>query len=536
MNGGVELQVGDLFEEEEEAVMAAVNERDTWLQNNNNNGENDNDLLAGVLDDASMFYNDDDDLNFHLLPDFPCMSSSSSSSSTPAPVKTVTCVPSSSFNTTSSSAASLTNPKSDAEDPVPLPPPSASALSSTASMEILQPPPVHGGADVDGRDCLDMMDTFGYMELLESNDFFDPSSIFENDENPLEELQQLEQQQQEAPPQVERGRDEELSSVFLEWLKTNKERVSASDLRSVRLKKATIESAANRLGGGKEGMKQLLKLILDWVQTSHLQNKGRRENHTNNDNNNNNNCNNYNYNYNYDLLVNQFQDNPNPSSNFNLNHQSSLAPEWIPSPFPQAEIGYNAGDPYSNAASSEFRMLEYSHSWPHSDLFTVNVAPSPPPMATHYGNNFYLPPPPYQCQFFQDSGGADGGMRLGPSATKEARKKRMARQRRYLSHPRRDNHHGQQSQEEYQTGAAHANPVNWLYWPPVMAASGGAGSVAPVVPDEPPSGRHVADRKAMQSHQNYQQSRVSSDKRQVVSFHCSFTITLKFDCSLVVRN
>ncbi|XP_028783516.1 B3 domain-containing transcription factor ABI3-like [Neltuma alba] len=550
MNGGVEpqVQVGDFFEEEEETVMAAVKEREIWLQNNNGGHQGDeDDLLAGVMDDASLFYADDD---FPCLPDFSCMSSSSSSSSPAAvTVKTVTCASSSSNTSSSNLAASWANLKSDAELRLPPPQTQPPALSSTASMEIQQPPDHQGGTN-DSGDCLDMMDTFGTMELMEGNEFFDPSSIFENEENLLDEFVQWDpnppeeghasggmilqeehqqQQQQQPPPLAETATDEEMSSVFLEWLKINKDSVSATDLRNVRLKKATIECAAKRLGGGKEGMKQLLKLILEWVQTSHLQKKRRLENHVNNNNENDN------------LFTTHFLDTTNPSSN--LNHQPSFGLEWIsqppygvdpaalpagPPPFPQPLVGYsnNLGDPFSSGASNEFHAPDSSHSWPHSQ-FTVytnhqpygnnNLHPSAMAGFGGYGNNQY----PYQ--YFHGGGGPD---RLGPLATKEARKKRMARQRRHLSHHRHHNNvqdHQQNQQSptsDYYTAATvvpHANPPNWLYWPPPAPSNGGAASVVPTSQGEPPpSGRNVGDRMAaMQSDQNNnQQNRVSSDKRQ----------------------
>ncbi|XP_054780774.1 B3 domain-containing transcription factor ABI3-like [Prosopis cineraria] len=560
-NVGVEpqLQEGDFYEEEEETVVAAVKEREIWLQNNNHRNNNnmqdddEDDLLASVLDDASLFYADDD---FPSLPDFSCMSSSSSSSSSPpaATVKTVTCASSSSTNTSSSnSAASWANLRSDNVGP-PLPPPQTQppALSSTASMEIPQPPDHQGGNNGGGGgDCLDMMGTFGHMEFMETNEFFDPSSMFENGENLLDELTRLdpnppeeghasgemivqeEQQQQEQhqpPPLPETAAtDEEMSSVFLEWLRMNKDSVSASDLRNVRLKKATIECAAKRLGGGKEGMKQLLKLILEWVQTSHLQKKRRIIENQDDDN----------------FLMTQVQDTANPSSH-NLNHQLSFGPEWIfqppygvdpaaapaaaPPSFPQPLVGYNnnnnnLGDPFSNGASSEFHVLDSSQSWPHSQFTVYNNQPygennlhptTMTPLAAAafggYGNQF-----PYHPYFH-----GTGPDRLGPLATKEARKKRMARQRRHSSHHRHHNVQDQQNQQnqssDYCTAATvapHANPPNWLYWPPVATSGSGAASVAPMAQPEPPStARNAGDRTAVQSHQNYQHTRVSSDKRQ----------------------
>ncbi|KAE8124784.1 hypothetical protein FH972_019637 [Carpinus fangiana] len=106
------------------------------------------------------------------------------------------------------------------------------ALTSTASMEIPQSPDNGLG----GVDCMDLMETFGYMDLVESNDFFDPSCIFQNEQNQLEDLMCEEHALQEHDRSP------------AEWLRTNKEIVSAEDLRSMRIKKATICVAAKRLG------------------------------------------------------------------------------------------------------------------------------------------------------------------------------------------------------------------------------------------------------------------------------------------------
>ena len=599
-------------------TLASVAERDLWLNTS------DQDDLLGV-NDASMFY-----AEFPPLPDFPCMSSSSSSSSTPAvPLKTITCSTTTTTTSSSSSSASWAVLKPDAaedvernenncnnnlymqhqNDPLDAATTPAGVLSSTASMEISQQqhPDQHGFDGV--GDCMeDVMDTFGYMELLEANDFFDPSSIFQDEDNPLGEFtqeqvvpQQEEQQHQHAivanqqelitPQQgaaeegnhhhqvlgvcdtanneVEiqgeegggvgdsagAGADDEMSMVFLEWLKSNKDSVSASDLRSVKLKKTTIESAARRLGGGKEAMKQLLKLILEWVQTSHLQNKRRKENNNNNNNNNNTPSN----------PLTQFQD-PDTNTGSNLNSNGSFGSEpntcfnqtpWMsppppygtdqaplmgappPPPFPQPMVGY-VGDPYTSGATTkninvgpnhstfqpatDYHMLESANSWPPSQ-FTL---------APHYNqpfgdNGLHVPGPPvaafggygnqYPYQFFHGPG--DGLMRLGPSATREARKKRMARQRRISSHPRHHSHHQNQGSDTHArlegdnctsvVAAAHANPANWVYWP-TMAS--GAASMAPLAPAEPPAGPPVVDRTAMQT-QNYHQVRVPSDRRQV---------------------
>ncbi|MED6160222.1 B3 domain-containing transcription factor [Stylosanthes scabra] len=585
-----------------------------------------------------MFYDE-----FPPLPDFPCMSSSSSSSSTPAlPLKNLTCSTTSATTTTattsssSSSASSWAVLKPEAEennnnnddaewnycnkqdiymhhhDPLEATTPAGGALSSTASMEVSQPQQFPDQAGFDGGgggDCMDdVMDTFGYMELLESNEFFDPSSIFEGEENPFtqevqvlpnqeEEQQQHQQekhaifenqndlaflgQQQEAEEGVSNNyqqflgndaeiqggggggamADDEMSMVFLEWLKSNKDSVSASDLRNVKLKKSTIESAAKRLGGGKEAMKQLLKLILEWVQTSHLQNKRRKENNNNNDN---------------DGVANTFtepfQDPTHQNQNNAINASGSFETEpntcfmhqpWMadqtpliasaaPPPPPQSQpqpqfqqpmVGY-VGDPYTNGAvantihgsnfqhGNEYHMLETANSWPPSQF---TVAPHyAQPFGDHNMNSFQPPPVAaafggfgnqYPYQFFHGPGG-DGLMRLGPSATKEARKKRMARQRRLSSHhPRHQiNLQSQGSDPNARLGvgenctggvvsaaaaaAHHGNPAaNWVYWPTM---GGGVASIAPVAPAEAVR----VDKPAMQTQNYHHQGRLSSDRRQ----------------------
>ncbi|GJM92116.1 hypothetical protein PR202_ga08547 [Eleusine coracana subsp. coracana] len=66
---------------------------------------------------------------------------------------------------------------------------------------------------------------------------------------------------------------DDLARFFMEWLTNNRESISAEDLRGIRLRRSTIEAAAARLGGGRQGTMQLLKLILTWVQNYHLQKK-----------------------------------------------------------------------------------------------------------------------------------------------------------------------------------------------------------------------------------------------------------------------
>lgn len=548
----------------EEQVMGAGAEIEIYMQD---------DLLD--VDDASIFY-----VDFPPLPDFPCMSSSSSSSSTPAAVKAMTSSASSSSASSSSSATSWAVLRSDAEEDVDKKnhyqeqsggdAATWPALSSTASMDISQA--TDTGIDGAGVDCMDVMENFVFVDLLDSNDLFDPSSIFNQDDSqPFEGYQQQNQPQNEERDQElvmmqgnngdhsneDGGASDDLAMVFLEWLKSNKETVSAEDLRNVKIKKSTIECAAKRLGGGKEAMKQLLKLILEWVQTNHLQKRRIRETLLPASNNNNN--------LPYQQHLQDTFQNPNPNLCCN-----PIPPEqnpcfaqssWIQQPsyihdpatmvtgFPSPAVGY-MGDSFANGTSninghgyaappSEYRMLETTRSWPQSQFGLAsnynsfsdnNLHPAQlhPQAFTGYGNQYLYP--------YLPGHGEQRLMRMGSSATKEARKKRMARQRRFSTHPRHQHHHnnqqnqlqGQNSDQHARSGSDNCNPVaqansgNWVFWP---ASAGGPAALSPLP---------TVDRQSMQP-QNYQRQ-PASDRRQVgLSFPgCSLSFeinALDLNCS-----
>ncbi|XP_045792942.1 B3 domain-containing transcription factor ABI3 [Trifolium pratense] len=625
MECGLDLHAKMVNETEQDGFgNLEVSERDMWLNNTTNNHhdhDHDDDVILGMNmnmndDDASMFY-----VDFPPLPDFPCMSSSSSSSSSSVPpLKTIACTSttttttSSSSSASSSSAASWAILKSDLDEvhgekinstqngymhhPLDHHGQHATTLSSTASMEISQQQQDLGVSDnnhvvVGGGDCMDddgIMDTFGYMELLEANDFFDPASIFQNDEeNPLVDFTQEQQVQvqdeyhhhhQQVPMimhddsetklQEQENNDvfvcdvtnneeennflqgcvddgvvnDEMSSVFLEWLKSNKDSVSANDLRNVKLKKSTIESAASRLGGGKEGMKRLLKLILEWVQTSHLQNKRLKEDTT--------------LASNLAPQTQQFQDpcqNQNTTNTFAPVESNACFNQWLdqtqplivpPQQFSQPVVGVGyVGDPYNTngsvsnnfnpyqpAATNEYHhMLESNQSWGASQF---NVASNYNQSFVENNNSNMIQPHGVSFggygnqynsyQFFHGPG--DRLMRLGPSATKEARKKRMARQRRFISHHRHQNNNDNQNFQGSDSLArlgsgdsctnvvgagSHANPANWMYWQTMPG--GAAASLAPVAPVEPTQPLVDRDRHTMHT-QNSHQGRNASDKRQ----------------------
>ncbi|KAJ9697131.1 hypothetical protein PVL29_009063 [Vitis rotundifolia] len=544
---------------EDEAM--GVDDGEIWL-------DRDPDDLLDVHDN-SIFYDD-----FPPLPDFPCMSSSSSSSSAPAPVKSIACS-SSSSSVSSSSAASWAVLKSDAEededkknhrdhhDPVEVPP---AALSSTASMEIPREGPDQGLEDVD---CMNVMENFGYMDLLEPNDIWDPSSLFHMDDSHDFEAEQQPQQEQEQPkpqPEVppqqqdeeymvqrndEEGQrpSEDLAMLFFEWLKSNKESISPEDLRNIKLKRATIECAAKRLGGGKEGMKQLLKLILEWVQNHQLQKKRISETQISH----------FPYNYQDPFATQSPNPNPNPSPIPNIScnpippdpnpcfpsphwlpqppYMTDPSPVMVPPPFPPM-VGY-MGDPFANGPSninshpyqptSEYHILDSTNTWqppqfslasPYTSFSESNLplapAPQPPQAFAGYGNQFTY-------QYFPGNG--ERLTRLGSSATKEARKKRMARQRRVFSHHHRHhNHHNQQQQNpspdqqarpagnEGCNSAAQANQANWVFWPSAGAASNSPAGAPDAPQPPPPPAAAAVDRQAGQAQNNPRQ--LAAERRQ----------------------
>lgn len=555
---------------EEDHQVVVIGEKDMWLDHR------DQENLLDV-NDASIFYED-----FPPLPDFPCMSSSSSSSSTPAASKFIAGASSSSSATSSSRAASWAMVKSDAEedtarmnfqqlkdgDEVKVEP---AALSSSASMEI-PPPSEHDGlGDVD---CIDVMENFGYMDLIDSNEIWDPSSVFQS-ENPQEFLedQRTAQAAVQAMEGSQRGQkvlcqeendgfsflqgNSELAMIFFEWLKQNRDYISAEDMRSIKLKRSTIESASKRLGSTKEGKKQLLKLILEWVEQYQLQKKRLREGGPQSP-----------YAYEETAQIADPNPNPNPNPNFIYSpvppdpNTSFATSPWMPPPppppppphvsevtamvaappaFPPPITGYS-GDPYSNPIpvtpmnhhvvngipyphSAEYPMMEHAQSWAMSPFPVPQSQFSPfPDNGNIITRHQALYGTPYQI--FDPNG--ERMMRLGSSATKEARKKRMARQRRLYSHHHRHSSNSNQHQSQLndphlvgdggEDGDQASSPGNWVYWSAGGdASSPTAANVPPVDASQPNSG----DRAPAQP-QNYQRQASSDRRQQQVGFLLEF--------------
>ncbi|XP_010527217.1 PREDICTED: B3 domain-containing transcription factor ABI3-like isoform X2 [Tarenaya hassleriana] len=489
--------------------------REIWLgehdQDHHHHVQEDDDLL---IQDPSVFYGD-----LPSLPEFPCMSSSSSSSTSPSPVNAIL-----SSASSSSSSASWAILKSGSEDLQnkshnPYEDSSADVSAGAEKMEI----PAQNQGVVDVECTVDMMETFECMDLVDSNDFFDTSAIFNNDDatptlSPLGNPSLIDQealQNRESDVPFHRLEDqhtieqdkEDLATVFLKWLKSNKETVSADDLRKVKIKKATIESAARRLGGGKKAMKQLLKLILEWVQTNHLHKRHNNMDYT-------------------DLPAHEtqtqtqtqtqtlyhdqyYRQNPYPdvipptpdSTPSFSNHQSPWNPPpnpgfgFMPSPaFPGGAAPPSYLPPPPQPQPENRHLLESPASW---------AAPLPPLPPHQFGmaNAQYCPFPylgftgytanTYAYPYMPGRMGDQRFPRLCSSATKEARKKRMARQRKFLSHHNRHRNAtnadslSQQNMNQNQIGehaiardtftavqaaGAVAPPDTaggWMYWPNV---------------------------------------------------------------------
>ncbi|KAF9610026.1 hypothetical protein IFM89_019666 [Coptis chinensis] len=509
-------------------------DKELWFQRDHQNED--------LLDVQNAFINYDD---FPPLPDFPCISSSSSSSCSSAPVltnnnnpnnKTSSSSRASSSSATSSSATSWVH--KDRQQHQQQMEAADQALLSTGSIEI----PCDEGLDrVGSDDYMDVMQELGGMDLLDSEDVWDPSTLFPCDG--LEDIvgfdsnQHKEEGAQTAAAATEKSEEddrqqekpsEDLAIVFFEWLKSNKELISAEDLRSIRFKKATIDCAIQRLGGGKEGMEQLTKLILEWVQNHQLQRKRKKEADQKSS------------------FPSQLQQNlnPNPTPDINTNpYLVPPVPQWLPhhqpyipdsaQVFPPMMYGY-MGEPavYNNGT-----IPVSPTSFNNQPLMPPNWPPPPshqyPPPAPYnpFPEQSLHPPPhlgpalqpraftpfanPYTCGLYSSPG--DRIVRLGSSATKEARKKRMARQKRFFSHSRSHNQQHQQVNEtrvandtNCTTSSLASQHPNWLYWPSsssTFASPSSMVAASEAIP-QPPQG----DRQTMQP-QQYQRQ-VATDRRQ----------------------
>ncbi|KAL8101993.1 hypothetical protein AgCh_033772 [Apium graveolens] len=540
---------GAMDDDKVNEIMGTYSDVEIWLGGD----EQDETPVA----DSSIFDN-----NFPQLPDFPCMSSTSSSSSTPALITKQFVSSSASPASSSSSAASWAMIKSDAEQKmkqdvrgmkydVATPVPDLSYTDGT-----FRPSDGTGMEDVD---CMDVMNNLGYMDLIEDgNDLWDPSCIFQSDDdiqtNPDQRImnQEVPNQEDGSCYIVEGGKQvveekmglNELGVMFFEWLKNNKEHISAEDMRNIKFKKATIECASKRLGSTREGRKQLLKLILEWVEQYQLQNKRNRDAAA--------------AATSHQVPICQFQEsfpNPNPNLKNSIGNTDANAFMWIPTPqtyfdqamvapaasFPQPAMAYVGGDhhhchqsfvgdantsPINFQAYSpqmpptECQMLEPSQSWPRSQFVmppqynsfpdqSGTLAPiTPQPFAPVYKDQ-------HPSQMYDGNNG-EGPVRLCAAATKEARKNRMARQRRgSLHHSRHHPHQNQlnkidlpesegQFSVENCTNSINGPTDNRLCWPPASGAA--ILEQSPIEAQTQNQKCQMSDRTSLQAQSNQQQA------------------------------
>ncbi|CAA6668172.1 unnamed protein product [Spirodela intermedia] len=252
---------------------------------------------------------------------------------------------------------------------------------------------------------------------------------------------------------------QELAMVFLEWLRDNKETISPQDLRSIKLRRSTIDCAVRSLGGGKDGMKKLLKLILTWVQNNHLQKKR------------------------------------HPVSGPHEGLFQTPARVSFPSPLlapPSKGLVALGRLPRPLRRRSSILDVCFDHTPFHSVLLASVIFPrcgahlplvagaasipvfstSPHPAPSLYTSGVL--PGQYAVGHLFHQGPGESLVRLASSATKEARKKRMARQRRFssLHHNHNHHHHHQRNQHHQSTHDQHQHQIHLQQCAPTLPGEG----------------------------------------------------------------
>ncbi|XP_072965624.1 B3 domain-containing protein VP1 isoform X2 [Typha angustifolia] len=496
--------------------------------------------MISDIDGEDFIFSDD---AFSSLPDFRCLSSPSA---TPPSASKACPTSSSSSSSSSTSWPFLRVPKGGNSD---LP-----SYSDAAEMMTSVPGPTHvAAAELEGLDIL------GDIDFFDLSDAWDPSSLFPDEnmmigdggaDQPFDRIasqrdlvgQSLggdegdghsgRRDEEEDALMMMDGPCEDLAKFFLEWLKNNKDSISPEDLRSIRLKRSTIECAARRLGGGKQGRMQLLKLILAWVQNHHLQKKRRR-------------CRGgggggasqfsyYPQSSTFLLPDATANHNPNPSLDYNncSADSTSLAvglDSWVPYPVDPTKMGtdsvYQGGaapSPYAyqhNCTGSSVIVNNQPFS-PATDLHAVDPAAVAWPQQFAPSQALYPPfpgastsaplaplpfPGGYPNQYPSSHLYHSQGQRIVslPSATKEARKKRMARQRRLSSlHQHRNlnhNHHHQQNTlptaplpcDDSNGAASSTQSRNWTFWSTLSSQSHQVKMMADVLPPSSSNSSHA---------------------------------------------
>ncbi|TMX05544.1 hypothetical protein EJD97_016651 [Solanum chilense] len=418
------------------------------------------------MDDRDIWLNENFSNDFTSLQDFPCMSSSSSTSNS---------LPTEQSDPSSSWAVQ----KSDADE--------------------------QDFDTISDQECLNVMD------LIDGDhEFLDPMISFFN--------QQQKEQANDEQVSIFQG-DSELALMFLDWLKQNKDNISAEDMRSIKLKRSTIESASKRLGSTKEGKKQLLRLILDWVEQHRLQKKQMREEQSIQ------NSAPFNFNNPNACFYNaSFTDSSpvmtGPIQGYfgDLNSNGSL---FVP-PYNQTTSGSSTSQSWSQSQFTMANAAQYNR-FPENNI-TNNVAiPDQRLFSAQYD----------QYQIFDGNG--ERLARFGTCATKEARKIRMARQRRVpLHHFRHQTQNQRQISNEKSVMMGRKinncaisqanNPGNWVCWPCAAAALPIAMVPLADTPQSLPMERSPVQSQKHQKHG-------STDKRQA----CKTEKNLKFLVQKVLK-
>lgn len=417
------------------------------------------DTISG-LDREDFIFSDE---AFAALPDFRCLSSPSSSPSNPKKS-----VPTSTPSFSSSSSSTSSNwPFLRAPDAVP------GSLSGCMSEMSMQQQSSNSDPSRETEAQLDMELLNGGVDVFDLSVPWDSAELFpvSMDESGACSDQSFNLDQlcpgfdETNSKGLLEGEDKEesddLAKFFLEWLKNNKDAISPEDLRSIRLKKSTIECAARRLGPDRRGRMQLVKLILSWVENHHLQRKKLRlqdasQPHANA-------WLNGTPTFNPVPIDSVPSTNPNLNMDFDMNKAPNGCNSWLQTTeqynFPQSCTTNNA------VVSSQL----YS---PVSDLHATD--PTNIPWDQSYNPGFQSYPMTYQTGLHATQYSASPiaplyhpgqSITTMASATREARRKRMARQRRVLSL--------QQSRALGQSdNAAHCGLVgqrnssarSWAYW------------------------------------------------------------------------
>ncbi|KAJ3687353.1 hypothetical protein LUZ61_016517 [Rhynchospora tenuis] len=391
------------------------------------------DAISGLDGDDLIF---SDEAFASDLPDFRCLSSPSHTSAASQPPKSLpTSTPASSSSSSSTPSSTWPFLRASDADPTSLP---GCSSDTTMQPQPSNPDPV---SDTDTQVYLNLLDAGGVDELdwsapWDSSELF-PLTLDEsgactdqpfNLDLPCPGIEETNNNGALEGGEKEEGDD--LAQFFLEWLKNNKDAISPEDLRSIRLKKSTVECAARRLGADRRGRMQLVKLILSWVQNHHLQRKKARlqeadQPHANV-------WLNPTPAFNQVVPVDSVQNsNSNLNMDFDMGHTTSGCNSWFQPPnsynFPPSCTANTSAAANSQLFSpvSELHATDPNMSWDQN----YNTAFQSYPMtyqsglqATQY-NSAPVSPLYQQGQ----------GVSSMASATKEARKKRMAKQRRILS-------------------------------------------------------------------------------------------------------